>query len=76
MARYFNRSTIPIEIYRNLFKKEYVNKKISKYTLEGVVRNGKAKLFRIEDLAPIVYLHLKLHGHKENEKEYIPQKSI
>ncbi len=54
-----------------MFKKGYVNKKISKYTLEGVVRKGKLKVFRIEDLAPIVYLHLKLHGHKENEKEYV-----
>ena len=71
ISRYFNRNTLPIEIYRDMFKKGYVNKKISKYTLEGVVRKGKLKVFRIEDLAPIVYLHLKLHGHKENEKEYV-----
>jgi DNA helicase-2/ATP-dependent DNA helicase PcrA len=71
ISRYFNRNTLPIEIYRNMFKKGYINKKISEYTLEGVVRKGKVKLFRMEDLAPIVYLHLKLHGHKENEKEYV-----
>ncbi len=72
ITRYFNKMTLPIEIYREMFKKKgYVNKKISKHTLEGVVRRGKLKIFRVEDLAPIVYLHLKLHGHKENEKEYV-----
>jgi len=71
ITKYFNRNTLPIEIYREMFKKGYINKKISKYTLEGVARKGRLKIFRMEDLAPIVYLHLKLHGHKENEKEYV-----
>jgi len=71
VTRYFNRNTLPIEIYREMFKRGYINKKISKYTLDGVVRKGRLKIFRMEDLAPIVYLHLKLHGHKENEKEYV-----
>ncbi len=71
IIRYFNRVTIPIEIYRDMFKKGYVKKEISKYTLEGVVRSGKRKTYRIEDLAPILYLHLKIHGHTEYEKEYV-----
>ena len=71
ITAYFNKNTIPMEVYRNLFKRGYVNKQISKYTLEGVVRSGKQKTYRMEDLAPIVYLHLKIHGHKEYEKEYV-----
>ncbi len=69
--KYFETSTNPIEVYRRMFKKGYVKKDISKYTLEGVVRSGKNKTYRMEDLAPILYLHLKIHGHKEHEKEYV-----
>ncbi len=71
ISRYFTKMTLPIEVYRGMFKKGYVSKKISKYTLEGVVRSGKKKTYRIEDLAPILYLHLKIHGHKEHEREYV-----
>lgn len=71
IVKYFNRMTIPIEVYRNMFKKGYLKKDISKYTLEGVVRSGKNKTYRMEDLAPILYLHLKIHGHSEYEKEYV-----
>ncbi len=71
IIKYFNRMTLPIEVYRNMFKKGYVSKSISKYTLEGVVRSGKKKKYRMEDLAPILYLHLKIHGHSQHEKDYI-----
>lgn len=71
IIKYFNRLTNPIEVYRDMFKKGYINKKISKYTLQAVVRSGRRKTYRIEDLAPILYLHLKIHGHSEYEKEYV-----
>lgn len=71
VAKYFDRNTLPIEVYRNMFKKRYVKTDISKYTLEGVKRSGKQKTYRMEDLAPIVYLHLKIHGHKEHERDYV-----
>jgi len=71
IIKYFNRMTNPMEVYRNMFKKGYIKKTVSKYTLEGVVRSGKRKTYRIEDLAPILYLHLKIHGHTEYEKEYV-----
>ena len=71
IIKYFNRMTIPIEVYRNMFKKGYVKKDISKYTLEGAVRSGKTKTYRMEDLAPILYLYLKLHGHSEYQKDYV-----
>jgi len=71
ITQYFNRMTKPIEVYRSMFKKGYVNRTIAKYTLEGTVRSGKKKTFRMEDLAPIVYLHFKIHDQKEHQKEYI-----
>lgn len=71
ITKYFTQKTLPIEIYRNMFKKGYLEKDISKYTLEGVKRDGKQKTFRMEDLAPILFIHLQIHGHKEHEKDYI-----
>lgn len=71
IVKYFNRMTLPIEVYRNMFKKGYLKKEIAKYTLEGVVRSGKNKTYRMEDLAAILYLHLKIHGHSEYQKEYV-----
>ena len=71
IVKYFNRITNTLEVYRNMFKKGYVKNSISKYTLEGVVRSGKRKTYRMEDLAPILYLHLKIHGHAEYDKEYV-----
>ncbi len=71
ITQYFNRITKSIEVYRNMFKKGYVNKATAKYTLEGTVRSGKTKTYRIEDLAPIVYLHLKMHDPREHQKEYV-----
>ena len=71
ILKYFNNSTLPIEVYRNMFKRGYLPTKISKYTLQALARSGKNKTYRMEDLAPILYLHLKIHGHKEYEKEYV-----
>jgi DNA helicase II / ATP-dependent DNA helicase PcrA len=71
ISKYFKKMTIPIDLYRNMFKKGYTSKKISEYTLKSTVRSGKIKTFNIEDLAPILYLYLKIHGHKEYEKEYV-----
>lgn len=71
VVRYFNRMTLPIEIYRKIFKKGYVSKELAKYTLKGVARHGKTKKYRMEDLAPILYIFLKLHGSEEFKKEYI-----
>lgn len=71
ILKYFNKYTLAIDIYRDMFKKGYLKKDISKYTLEGISRKGKIKTYRIEDLAPILYLHLKIHGQKEYQKEYV-----
>lgn len=71
ILKYFSSNTISMEVYRDMFKKGYLKKEIATYTLEGVSRRGKQKTYRMEDLAPILYLHLKIHGHSEFDKEYV-----
>ena len=71
IKKYFVNKSKIVDIYRQLFTKDYLGKNISKYTLEGINRSSKNKTFRMEDLAPITYLHLKIHGSKEHEKEYV-----
>lgn len=71
IAKYFKKMTTPIDMYRNMFKEGYTEQSIAEYTLKGTVKKGKLKTFRVEDLAPILYLFMKIHGHKEFEKEYI-----
>lgn len=71
ISKYFNRNTVPIEVYKNMFKKGYTTSKIAKYTLPTLTKKGKNHILRIEDIAPILYLHLKIYGTKEYEKEYV-----
>ncbi len=71
IQKYFADRTLPVEVYRSMFKKGYLNKEISKYTLEGVKRTKGQKTYRMEDLPAILYTHLQIHGHKEHEKDYV-----
>ena len=71
ILKYFSKKTLSIDIYRDMFKKGYIKKDIAKYTLDGVARRGTIKIYRMEDLAPILYLHLKIHGHTQYQKEYV-----
>ena len=68
---YFRRETNIYQLYKNLFKSRYISKDISKYTLEGLKHSGRIRTYRIEDLAPMVYLHLKVYGSKLYERAYI-----
>lgn len=68
---YIRKETNIYQLYRNLFKSNLVSKEVSKYSLEGLKHNGRIHSYRIEDLAPMVYLYFKVYGTKLNEKEYI-----
>jgi DNA helicase-2/ATP-dependent DNA helicase PcrA len=48
-----------------------VNKEVSKYSLEGLTQSGGIRNYRMEDLAPMVYLHLKINGTKQYERDYV-----
>lgn len=69
--RYIRKSCNVYEMYKELFKTDIVSKEISKYTLNGLKHNGRIHTFRVEDLAPMVYLHFKVNGSKFDEKEYV-----
>jgi len=68
---YFRRNCNIYTLYKNLFKSDLVSKEIAKYTLKGLTQNKDIKHYRVEDLGPMVYLHLKINGTKPYEKDYI-----
>jgi len=68
---YIRKETNIYQLYKNLYKTDLVSKEVSKYSLEGLKHNGRIHTYRIEDLAPMIYLHFKVYGTKLNEKEYI-----
>jgi DNA helicase-2/ATP-dependent DNA helicase PcrA len=68
---YFHRNCNIYSLYKKLFKSDLVSKEISKYTLKGLTQNKGIKHYRVEDLGPMVYLHLKINGTKMYEKDYI-----
>jgi DNA helicase-2/ATP-dependent DNA helicase PcrA len=68
---YFRRNCNIYSLYKKLFKGDLVSKEVSKYTLKGLTQDKSIKHYRIEDLGPMVYLHLKINGTKMYEKDYI-----
>jgi DNA helicase-2/ATP-dependent DNA helicase PcrA len=71
IMRYVNKKVDPYRIYQNIFKEKLLDKEICKYTLKGLRSHNAHKYFRMEDLAPIVYIQLKLKGTKEFEQDYV-----
>ncbi|HCC67963.1 TPA: hypothetical protein DEP90_01990, partial [Patescibacteria group bacterium] len=68
---YINRNLNPYRIYQEIFKKKLVDKTMCKYSLKGLKYHNAHRYFRMEDLAPIVYLQFKIKGTKDFEQEYI-----
>ena len=71
IKEYFRKNSNAFDIYRNMFKTDIVSKEISKYTLKGLKKEGKYHVFRIEDLAPILYIYFKLFGTNDFKHDYI-----
>ncbi len=71
VLRYFKKSYNPHTLYKNLFRSGILPKDINKYTLDGLTANGRIRNYRIEDLAPIVYIYFKIHGVKEDRRDYV-----
>jgi DNA helicase-2/ATP-dependent DNA helicase PcrA len=68
---YINHGLDPYKIYQEIFKKKLIDKDICKYTLTGLRSQNSHRFFRMEDLAPMVYLALKIRGTKDYEQDYI-----
>lgn len=58
-------------LYKNLFKSGLLSKETSTYSLGGLDQKGRVKNYRSEDLGAMVYLHQKVFGKKEIERDYI-----
>jgi len=71
ISSYFRKRCNVYSLYKGLFKTNLVSKEISRHTLEGLTQDGGIRNYRMEDLAPMVYLHLKINGTKEYEKDYV-----
>ncbi len=71
ISSYFRKKCNIYSLYKDLFKTDLVSREISKYSLEGLTQDGGIRNYRMEDLAPMVYLHLKINGIKQYEKDYV-----
>jgi DNA helicase-2/ATP-dependent DNA helicase PcrA len=71
ISSYFRKRCNVYSLYKGLFKTDLVSKEISRHTLEGLTQDGGIRNYRMEDLAPMVYLHLKINGTKQYEKDYV-----
>lgn len=71
IIKYVNSNIDPYKLYQRIFKEKKIDKSICKYTLEGLRAQNSLRFFRMEDLAPMVYLQLKIKGSKDYEQDYI-----
>jgi DNA helicase-2/ATP-dependent DNA helicase PcrA len=71
ILKYINRNLDPFRIYQNIFKNKELGKDICKYTLKGLRSHNAHKYFRLEDLAPIVYINFKIRDTQEFKQDYI-----
>ena len=68
---YFSRSVNIYSLYKKLFKSNLLDSKIKNYSIKALSISGKNTFYRMEDLAPMVYLHQKIYGRKQSERDYI-----
>ncbi len=68
---YFSRNVNIYNLYKKLFRSNILDSNIRNYSLKGLSVSGKNTYYRMEDLAPMVYLHQKIYGRKQSERDYI-----
>ena len=68
---YFSRSVNIYALYKKLFRTNLLDPDCGKYTLQAMTTSGKNTYYRIEDLAPMVFIHQKIYGTKGIERDYI-----
>jgi len=68
---YFRNNTSVYRLYKNLFTDTLLNTDVCKYSLDGLVSENKNSFFRMEDLAPMVYLYQKVNGVKNVTRDIV-----
>ena len=68
---YFGKNINIYQMYKKLFKTDLVAYKYKKYTVSALSSIGRNTYYRMEDLAPMVYLYQKIYGVKEIQRDYI-----
>ena len=68
---YFRNNTSVYRLYKNLFVDTLLEPDVCKYSLSGLISENKNNFFRIEDLAPMVYLYQKINGVKNATRDTV-----
>lgn len=78
---YIRRRVSALKLYKELFQFEYIFKefdidkklveKVRSQSLNILQTNGNISYYKIEDLAPLVWLHFKLFGTHDYQRDYI-----
>ncbi len=68
---YFSKNVNIYNLYKKLFKSNLLDSKCKEHSIKALSIKGKNTFYRIEDLAPMVYLHQKIYGRKSSERDYI-----
>ncbi|MBP5204576.1 ATP-binding domain-containing protein [bacterium] len=71
VLRYFRSKCNIYNLYRNMYKFGFVSSDLSKYSLKGLTVNGRLHNYRVEDLAPMAYLHMRINGIKDSMYDYV-----
>jgi DNA helicase-2/ATP-dependent DNA helicase PcrA len=81
LLNYFKKKTNVYNIYKNLFKSklllnevntsENISLELQQYSLQTLTSTNRVNFYKVEDLAPILWIHFKLYGVKEHIKDYI-----
>ncbi len=68
---YFNKNVNIYTLYKKLFKTDLLSSDCKSYSTKALTNSGRTSYYRIEDLAPMVYLHQKIYGTKFMERDHI-----
>jgi DNA helicase-2/ATP-dependent DNA helicase PcrA len=68
---YFSKNINIYNLYKKLFKTDLLDAKLKSYSLKALKTEGEKTFYRMEDLAPMVYLHQKIYGRKQSERDHI-----
>jgi len=58
-------------LYKDIFKEDFLPNNISEYSLKALISENHNNFFRMEDLAPMVYLSQKINGTKHVTRDTV-----
>jgi len=68
---YLRNNTNIYRLYKDIFKEDFLPNNISEYSLKALISENHNNFFRMEDLAPMVYLSQKINGTKHVTRDTV-----